>query len=329
MLAQFSDPYDVAESAFALRASVGLTVSPLHGTDPEQLVQHAEVARGVALRSRSGLEIYSAERNDFTERRLAVLRGLGPALRRREMTVHFQPQVQVATGQVSGYEALLRWHHPVLGRSRRTSSWRSPSTPDDARGHRLRPRRGAAPGRRVAAAGLDRDGLGERLGERPAGPGAAGARRPAAWRCGACRAPRSSWSSRDGGHVPPAALPGGHARAAQPARRPVARRLRHGYASLAYLTTMPSTSSRSTSRSCSAWPPTGRPGRGPLDPRAGPLARAAGRREGVETKECAELLASWGCPTAQGWHFGRPVPAQDVVLDLTVPRATAVAGTTT
>ena len=115
MLAQFSDPYDVAESAFALRASVGLTVSPLHGTDPEQLVQHAEVARGVALRSRSGLEIYSAERNDFTERRLAVLRGLGPALRRREMTVHFQPQVQVATGQTTGYEALLRWHHPVLG----------------------------------------------------------------------------------------------------------------------------------------------------------------------------------------------------------------------
>jgi hypothetical protein len=53
MLAQFSDPYDVVESAFALRASVGLTVSPLHGTDPEQLVQHAEVARGVALRSRS------------------------------------------------------------------------------------------------------------------------------------------------------------------------------------------------------------------------------------------------------------------------------------
>jgi GGDEF domain-containing protein len=54
LLEQFSDPYDVVESAFALRASVGLTVSPLHGTDPEQLVQHAEVARGVALRSRSG-----------------------------------------------------------------------------------------------------------------------------------------------------------------------------------------------------------------------------------------------------------------------------------
>ncbi len=115
LLAQFGDPYAFADSAFALRASVGLTVSPLHGTDPEHLVQHGEVARDVARRTRSGLEIYSAERNDFTERRLAVLRGLGPALRRREMTVHFQPQVDLVSRRVTGYEALLRWEHPTLG----------------------------------------------------------------------------------------------------------------------------------------------------------------------------------------------------------------------
>jgi predicted signal transduction protein with EAL and GGDEF domain len=115
LLQQFSAPYAFAESAFALRASVGLTVAPLHGTDPEQLVQHAEVARDLALRSRSGLEVYSEDRNAFTDRRLAVLRGLGPALRRREMRVHFQPQVDLATGVLSGYEALLRWNHPILG----------------------------------------------------------------------------------------------------------------------------------------------------------------------------------------------------------------------
>jgi diguanylate cyclase (GGDEF)-like protein len=50
---------------------------------PEQLMRHAEVARDLALRSRSGLEVYSEDRNAFTDRRLAVLRGLGPALRRR------------------------------------------------------------------------------------------------------------------------------------------------------------------------------------------------------------------------------------------------------
>ena len=78
-------------------------------------MQHAEVARDVARRSRSGLEVYSAQRNDFTERRLTVLRGLGPALRRREMAVHFQPQVELATGRITGLEALIRWNHPTRG----------------------------------------------------------------------------------------------------------------------------------------------------------------------------------------------------------------------
>ena len=47
--------------------------------------------------------------------------------------------------------------------------------------------------------------------------------------------------------------------------------------------------------------------------------------EGVEDAECAQLLETWGCPTAQGWHYGRPVPAQDVVVDLTGPDVVALA----
>ena len=331
MLAQFGDPYDVAESAFALRASVGLTVSPLHGTDPEQLVQHAEVARGVALRSRSGLEIYSAERNDFTERRLAVLRGLGPALRRREMTVHFQPQVQVATNQVSGYEALLRWHHPVLGpvppdeivalaehagmmhevtdyvldeALRRVAEWRRQGST-------------ATVSVNVSASVLQDPELPMRV-----------ARRLALW------------------GVPSTALVLELTETAvmsHPQRcQEVMRELRAlhvglslddygtGYASLAYLTTMPVDElkiDKSFVLGMQANQVDRVAVRSTLE-----LARSLGLRvvaEGVETEECAELLASWGCPTAQGWHFGRPVPAQDVVLDLTVPRTAALAGTTT
>ena len=323
MLAQFSDPYDVAESAFALRASVGLTVSPLHGTDPEQLVQHAEVARGVALRSRSGLEIYSTERNDFTERRLAVLRGLGPALRRREMTVHFQPQVEVATGQVSGYEALLRWHHPVLGAVspdefvalaehagmmhevtdyvldealRRVAEWRRQGST-------------ATVSVNVSASVLQDPELPRRV-----------ARRLALW------------------GVPSTALVLELTETAvmsHPQRcQEVMRELRElhvglslddygtGYASLAYLTTMPVDElkiDKSFVLGMHANQVDRVAVRSTLD-----LARSLGLRvvaEGVENEECAALLATWGCPTAQGWHFGRPVPAQDVVLDLTACEA--------
>ena len=329
MLAQFSDPYDVVESAFALRASVGLTVSPLHGTDPGQLVQHAEVARGVALRSRSGLEIYSAERNDFTERRLAVLRGLGPALRRREMTVHFQPQVQVATGQVTGYEALLRWDHPELGRVapdefvalaehagmmhevtdyvldealRRVADWRRQGST-------------ATVSVNVSASVLQDPDLPMRV-----------ARRLALW------------------GVPSTALVLELTETAvmsHPQRcQEVMRELRAlhvglslddygtGYASLAYLTTMP-VDELKIDKSFVIGMADNRVDRVAVRSTL-ELARSLGLRvvaEGVEDAECAELLASWGCPTGQGWHFGRPVPAQDVVLDLTDagPETTALA----
>ncbi len=326
MLAQFSDPYDVVESAFALRASVGLTVSPLHGTDPEQLVQHAEVARGVALRSRSGLEIYSAERNDFTERRLAVLRGLGPALRRREMTVHFQPQVQVATGQVTGHEALLRWDHRELGRVapdefvalaehagmmhevtdyvldealRRVAEWRRQGST-------------ATVSVNVSASVLQDPELPLRV-----------ARRLALW------------------GVPSTALVLELTETAvmsHPQRcQEVMRELRAlhvglslddygtGYASLAYLTTMP-VDELKIDKSFVLGMAANRVDRVAVRSTL-ELARSLGLRvvaEGVENAECAELLAAWGCPAAQGWHFGRPVPAQDVVLDLTGPDAVAL-----
>ncbi len=302
MLGQFSDPYDVVESAFALRASVGLTVSPLHGTDPEQLVQHAEVARGVALRSRSGLEVYSAERNDFTERRLAVLRGLGPALRRREMTVHFQPQVQVSTGQVTGYEALLRWDHPQLGRV----------APDEfvalaehaGMMHEVTDYVLDEALRRVAAwrrAGLAGDGLGERLGERAAGPRPAGAGRPAARAVGRAEHRAGPGAHRDRRHVPPAALPGGHARAAHPARRPLARRLRHRLrlAGVPHDDAGRRAQDRQVVRAGDDRQPR-RPRRRPLDARAGPLARPAGGRRGRRGRSVRRAARQLGVPDRAG-----------------------------
>jgi diguanylate cyclase (GGDEF)-like protein len=310
MLAQFSDPYDVAESAFALRASVGLTVSPLHGTDPEQLVQHAEVARGVALRSRSSLEIYSAERNDFTERRLAVLRGLGPALRRREMTVHFQPQVQVATGQVTGYEALLRWDHPVLG----------PVAPDEfvalaehaGMMHEVtdyvldEALRRVAEWRRQGSTATVSVNVSASVLQDPELPLRV-ARRLALW------------------GVPSTALVVELTETAvmsHPQRcQEVMRELRAlhvglslddygtGYASLAYLTTMP-VDELKIDKSFVLGMGANRVDRVAVRSTL-ELARSLGLRvvaEGVETEECAELLATWGCPTAQGWHFGAARP---------------------
>lgn len=325
LLQQFSDPYAFAESAFALRASIGLTVAPLHGNDPEHLVQHAEVARDVARRSRSGLEVYSAERNDFTERRLTVLRGLGPALRRREMAVHFQPQVELSTGVVHGYEALLRWEHPQLGTvgpdefvplAEHAGMMRAITdfVLDEAL-HRLADWRRAGSQAtvsvNVSASVLQDPDLPIRV-----------ARRLALW------------------GVPSSALVLELTETAvlsHPERcQEVMRELRAlnvglslddygtGYASLAYLTTLPVDEVK-IDKSFVMGMLDNRPDR--LVVRSTlELARELGLRvvaEGVEDAQVAAMLAGFGCQVVQGYLFGRPLPPSEIVVSASPPVVSA------
>lgn len=319
LLQQFSAPYAFAESAFSLRASVGVSVAPLHGTDPEQLMQHAEVAHDLALRSRSGLEVYSEERNAFTDRRLAVLRGLGPALRRREMRVHFQPQVDISTGCLTGYEALLRWDHPTLG----------PVPPDEF----------------VALA--EHAGMMSEITEFVLDESL---RTLADWRRQGSTATVSVNVSAS--VLQDVGLPGRVARRlklrglpnsalvleltetavmSHPQRcQEVMRELRAlniglslddygtGYASLAYLTTLP-VDELKIDKSFVLGMRTSQVDRVVVRSTL-ELAAQLGLRvvaEGVEDEECATLLRDYGCRTGQGYYYGRPVPPQEVVLDLT------------
>ena len=107
--------FTVEETSLDLHASIGIALYPDHGDAPELLLQHADVAMYVAKSRRSGIEIYAAERNQHSRRRLAVLNQLRPALSRGELSLHYQPQVDMQTGLTRGVEALLRWHHPELG----------------------------------------------------------------------------------------------------------------------------------------------------------------------------------------------------------------------
>ena len=108
-------PFEVESTSIDLHASVGLALFPAHGDSPEALLQHADIAMYVAKRSRSGVEVYAAERNQHSRRRLTILNELRPALVRGELRLHYQPKVDMFTGLPCGVEALLRWSHPELG----------------------------------------------------------------------------------------------------------------------------------------------------------------------------------------------------------------------
>jgi diguanylate cyclase (GGDEF)-like protein len=107
--AELEKPTMVAGLALTTQASIGVCLSPRHGTDPDQLLQKADIAMYVAKRSRTGVHVYRPEDDQDTPRRLALLTDLRSAVERSAVQVAYQPKVDPATGRVLGAEALARW----------------------------------------------------------------------------------------------------------------------------------------------------------------------------------------------------------------------------
>ena len=96
-------------------ASIGISAYPDDATDPDTLLRRADVAMYVAKRARSGFARYDPSLDEHTPERLAVAAELREAIVQDQLMLVYQPQVGVATGQVTGVEALVRWPHPRRG----------------------------------------------------------------------------------------------------------------------------------------------------------------------------------------------------------------------
>jgi diguanylate cyclase len=98
-----------------IEASVGVAVGPDHGTDSDELMRVADVAMYEAKTQGRGVVLYEPDLDVHTPHRLALLGDLRRALQNDELILHYQPKVGVGTDDVSGVEALVRWHHPARG----------------------------------------------------------------------------------------------------------------------------------------------------------------------------------------------------------------------
>ena len=101
--------------AVNIEASIGVAVMGEHAEDPDTLLRHADVALAHAKAHGSGVEVYSAQCDQFDASRLALLGEVRGALERGEFVLHYQPKIDVRTRRITGVEALVRWRASAAG----------------------------------------------------------------------------------------------------------------------------------------------------------------------------------------------------------------------
>lgn len=103
-------PFEIGEHEMLITPSIGIALYPDNAGDPETLLKHAEAAMYHAKnQGRNTFQFFAPEFNLWATERLHIENGLRHALARDELRLHFQPQVDLSTRRVVGCEALLRW----------------------------------------------------------------------------------------------------------------------------------------------------------------------------------------------------------------------------
>ncbi|MEW8304598.1 MAG: EAL domain-containing protein [Candidatus Thiodiazotropha sp.] len=112
----FSTPMNIGEHELVVTASIGITLYPNDGDDPDLLIRHAD--RAMYEAKQQGRNTYRFFTQALTEgalERLMMENELRRAISRDELILHYQPIVDIKTRQLRGVEALVRWQHPKQG----------------------------------------------------------------------------------------------------------------------------------------------------------------------------------------------------------------------
>jgi diguanylate cyclase (GGDEF)-like protein/PAS domain S-box-containing protein len=116
LLAALALPYHIGPHDVIVPVSIGVSIYPEDGETAEALISNADTAMYHAKENgRNNYQFFKQEMNVRASERQFIEAGLRVALERNELSLHYQPKINLGTGAIVGVEALLRWKHPERG----------------------------------------------------------------------------------------------------------------------------------------------------------------------------------------------------------------------
>jgi diguanylate cyclase (GGDEF)-like protein/PAS domain S-box-containing protein len=116
MLEAVTEAHSIDQHELHVTTSIGLSVYPDDGLDAETLIKNADTAMYQAKENgRQSYQFFKPAMNVRAVERQSIEESLRRAVERKEFAVHYQPKVNLKSGEITGAEALLRWMHPVRG----------------------------------------------------------------------------------------------------------------------------------------------------------------------------------------------------------------------
>jgi diguanylate cyclase (GGDEF)-like protein len=109
-------PFELEAQEIYISASVGISIYPGDGIDADSLLRNADTAMFQAKEQGPAIyQFYLPQMNERAVARLKIETQLRGALARHEFVLHYQPKASLVSGEITGFEALLRWQHPLQG----------------------------------------------------------------------------------------------------------------------------------------------------------------------------------------------------------------------
>lgn len=116
LIETFNAPVEVKGYSLQITTSVGISLFPRDGDDPDSLIEKADTAMFRAKKEgRNNFQYYNPELTTLAFEKMAMENELRQSINKNELILHFQPQVCLNTGKVAGIQALVQWRHPTMG----------------------------------------------------------------------------------------------------------------------------------------------------------------------------------------------------------------------